>query len=1538
MSDVTLQNYSDDSSIKKYIQQQLMPRVFKDIPLSVLNTGSFNIISEYLSQTTEQLAFTSTFYFNESFITKAVLPDSIYAEAAIFDIGYAFATPSCTEVLLELRISDLLSNSTMNEETGHYEFILDKNTQFNLPNGNVYSLDYDIQIEYMSIPKKTLDDSYKEKGTSDDQFYNWSVTYLDMGNNCVAVNKNKYIVYRVTDTWLCLFVKVSEYKRTKYLVTNSSTNGIPNEDYLIQISDHICGFDVTYIDTDGTRTPLRQDHILPIHGDVNDLQPYVHYIMDNPNTIRLMFQMAGTRFHIPKMNSQYEIIVYTCHGAAANFTSAPNVQPNVINATTNYANNGNVMKAGFIISGSLGGADIGNANTVRRETIEAYNTANVISTDHDIDEWFKTFYFKNILYPYFYKRRDDPWGRMWSGFLALKDDNDDVYRTNTLNGVIPYSVLEKNGNGFSNNELIIPPGWAWTYQSDSRHNIEPLTLNSNLVVETARTMQLSNSLNQNTFDISKNYVFANPFGIRIQKDPFAIAYFNPWVNLVVAPTRVEKMNTISAKDQNARDVASLYHASPIDVEICRNYKEDCYRMETYIDPSQLKTFDGEDWVTEFSGNVSQPEIDDIYLTYFKEPRDYNADVIPMMIRTIEDGALGFDPYSTYLCVRMKTTRSDNTITLGEAWIQDNTDENNPKTIDISIPNTSYIFGLASLWGEDGDNEPISLSNDTTVTCSGMDEESDFLTFGRNSTNGYYTLKINSDMQAYDETEQMYRPISISRIRIITDTAVKSERSAYNESALYYVGHKYRRVVLNIQFEYSFVEYVENEDGTMSRNKVGGLHTTQPKAYAINNAVNVLLPYDTDVEPSYSNNEYVFDYPCIVNADDVDNDLPANTIIAYATMRPEYTNTEPDYYRIPLSELYQDIPLFYLKATGLDLTRNNMRVVMHAYVNGAETGHVEMLPVKRDTDGTYLFKTTVYPMNELVDLDNMIHIATRDVGGGSWIPTKEGTVADIDSTKPEFRISILFKSSINKERVSDITVGDTFTGYILADQYYVNNFSLIQELKEMRSVVDFDESSIPSAMQMSWYKKFIKQYQFISDTEYSLYQIKTTIEKILSTKVFPTEGEARLLSRQAEYVQNSIVALIENVCEDSTILPYKSRVLLRNTWNRISTALDVLKDCLYYDDTGSNERLDYDGTETILCYAKRNEPLTEEVISYQAYEQFKEDHPQFTDETSEDYEERMEERYNEHMKTVYEEEVRDSSNQNKNYEDLYYDEDCTRLISTKVGVWYCVNEEESVDTIISYVKTGDIIQQVKYNNRIVWEHIYDVISDYPNMIDDVFTSINVNGGVTIQLMPVVEYSLMNSDKFEDFVKTFTQVHKAIEPVIFKRLEGNHYLDCKLVGTYGLSNAYCPDTLYNVKNAYWPNLSVQISFDVKLYNRALTTNTLNELRTIVKKYFNRLSAVHTPKRMITMENNLYVSHLIQEMEAHDNVAYMKFNGWYTNQKNTAGGYYMGPEVQAIVQKWAKIEDMDYEELEKYVPEMFIVDEANIEINVIDDHVLA
>ena len=149
--EIMLNNYSDDSRIKQYIQNVLMPQVFKNIPITTLNAGGFSIFSEYMSQAIENMSFTSSFYFNESFITKAVLPDSIYSEAAIFNIGYAFATPSSCNFLLELKIEDIIANAKLNADTGLFEFILDKDTRFNLSNGSVYSLDYDILIQFKNV-------------------------------------------------------------------------------------------------------------------------------------------------------------------------------------------------------------------------------------------------------------------------------------------------------------------------------------------------------------------------------------------------------------------------------------------------------------------------------------------------------------------------------------------------------------------------------------------------------------------------------------------------------------------------------------------------------------------------------------------------------------------------------------------------------------------------------------------------------------------------------------------------------------------------------------------------------------------------------------------------------------------------------------------------------------------------------------------------------------------------------------------------------------------------------------------------------------------------------------------------------------------------------------------------------------------------------------------------------------------------------------------------------------------------------------------
>lgn len=1323
-NEIILNNLSDDAKIKSYISDVLMPRVFHDIPLNVLNTGHFSIINEYMSQAIEQMSYTASFFFNESFITKAVLPDSIYSEAAIFNIGYSFATPSSCQFLLELKIEDIYNNSVLNSDTGLYEFILDKNTKFNLSNGNVYSLDYDILIQYKSV----------ETSNSRATIPAWNVQYTNLEDqNSIAKNKDIYITYRVTDTWLCLLIQASEYERETHVVVNNMTNGVPNEDKVITCNNHIAGFDIKYIDGDGNESYIPKDHILPIHSTVPDGNPYVHYIMDNPQTIRFMFQLNGNKYFVPKINSSFEITIYTCHGEAANFTAfKKDEQPFVITSTSKYSDNANVMKAVFVISGSLGGTNIGTIETVRRETIEAYNTANVISSDHDIDEWFKTFYFKNVLYPFFFKRRDDPWGRIWSGFMALKDSDDYVFRTNTLHCKIPYDVLYNNNNNtVSSNEIIIPPGLIWVYGNENRYTVIPYTEGDGITIETAKTLA----------NINEKHIFSNPFGIRIQKQPFAIGYFNPWINDFVTATKINRITSNQHNDPSGNDISSIYHATPVSINITRTYQNDYYKLSTNIVPNISSWVDGSELIKYVRHNAVPPTFVDVMWNYFKKPMDMFSSNIPIIPITEGSGYIPFNPSRTYFCVRTKNRIDDNRWSLTDIWIDD-LSELEPKRIFIPITgDITMIYGDDEIWGEKGNwnGYEVYMSGDTEIGIYPEITENEPIKFERISTQNYYVMKLSESAE--------YGAIT----KIVVGEAIQTELTKYGIANLVKIGKSYApSTYINIHFA-----------------------NQKSVTYSISNAANIYMPYEFTVE----NGEYVFNF----------EDVGGDGVILYADMRPAPDSGAIDYYRIPFSAI-DNRPMFYVANKLLPMDENNMRVILHAMINGSESGMVEMQPVRLEEDNSYLFEADMYPLNELVDIDNRINIASTNNGGGNWISTYPGANVNVDASSPEFKISILVRTQ-DSMRDSEVSIGDTYTGFRIVDEYTLDNISLIQELKEMRSVVNFGDSSAPTDEQKTLYTKLISLDEWDDSIEGNIKDI--TLYAYNKEHDTPTSTKFQTIKRISEYVKSEFDKLVEEF----------GNIVTKETPGGLVTITDVLN----------------------------------------------------------------------------------------------------KIIESE-------------------------------NGDIEWGYVFDTLYSYKTYINKSFEIVNINDGLEIQLVPLVENTLMTSDRFTSFVSSFTQIHKAIEPVIMHRLEGNNYLDCKLIATYGLPHSYSSDIDYEKANVFWPDLNVQIEFDVKLFNPSLATNTINELRLIIKSYFNRLTTLHTPGDATKMDDNIYVSHIIQQMEEHPNVAYMKFKGFYTNEKNTYKGNYMNSETQSIVKKWKKLEDMPKKELERYVPEMFVLEDDNIVINLI------
>jgi hypothetical protein len=231
-------------------------------------------------------------------------------------------------------------------------------------------------------------------------------------------------------------------------------------------------------------------------------------------------------------------------------------------------------------------------------------------------------------------------------------------------------------------------------------------------------------------------------------------------------------------------------------------------------------------------------------------------------------------------------------------------------------------------------------------------------------------------------------------------------------------------------------------------------------------------------------------------------------------------------------------------------------------------------------------------------------------------------------------------------------------------------------------------------------------------------------------------------------------------------------------------------------------------------------------------------------------------------------------------------------------------------------------------------------DYPTIVENLFQRRNVGGGLEIQQVPFVERSLMLSDRFESFITSVTRIHKQIEPVLFSRLEGNNFLDTKLLATYGLPHSYSTDLDVDIENAFWPDLRIQIEFDIQLYNQSLATNTIVELKAIIKDYFGRITNIHTPIDVVDMNDNIYISHLIDRLEDHSNVVYLKFKGWYTNERDMLNGNYMDANIQAICRKWEKIEDFPVDingrsKLENFVPEMFTLEDEDIQLNILNEY---
>ena len=509
-NEIYVKNYTSNFDIKEYIQQILVPKYFPDVPLNSLNLGLVGLVSEYISNGIEDAYGTSSLMMNEAFITKAILPKSIYANASLFDLGYKFAVPSQCKFALQVSLSDIEKYSEKVPNTNIYRYCIDKDTRIQVSE-LTYRLDYDIYIDYQIINGEKQ----------------YSVYYNIDHQNSIAKITNKYLNYRVTNIdWLVIFVNLQEFERK--VITESITNNSLTVNSNIQFSwtMQLAGFDLVYISPTGERINMIKKHK---YTDP-EIEPFAWYEFTNENTIELSFTSNGGYFQ-PQFNSSIEITIYNCLGALANFTDYNDTTAvSVLKKSNHYEYNATTRMVALCYGSSINGSNIGTIDDLKKEVILAYKTGKSISTDDDLKAWFETEGKNEYTHSSeLIKKRDDPSGRLYSQFIAIENEDHEIFPTNTLNIKVDQSDFDQiNDLNEINNEFIINAGHVWTYDQNS--------LDTVVMMKDANNKPIMISDDNIS---SSGHIFVNPFFIKILREPTFSSNYNCLLNNTSMPEEID---------------------------------------------------------------------------------------------------------------------------------------------------------------------------------------------------------------------------------------------------------------------------------------------------------------------------------------------------------------------------------------------------------------------------------------------------------------------------------------------------------------------------------------------------------------------------------------------------------------------------------------------------------------------------------------------------------------------------------------------------------------------------------------------------------------------------------------------------------------------------------------------------------------------------------------------------------------------------------------------------------------------------------------
>lgn len=503
-----IQNKSNMYELMDFWLDNVAPKYFDLEDLSLSTVGLFGYINSIMANGLEANINETSVLFNEYFMNKARLPESILAYASNYNVSDINATPAVMKFCIAIREDILLENAvTEGDDTF---FVIDKDTELIVEDQIKYLLDYDIKVNIKHRNGKYIYSAAYMSFNNGETDTNIIVNPLSQ----IGLKSNPYItVVRMKDNganYLYFYVLARQVK--KHVINRN----IYQEEFIdyytfdIDYEGMLADFYVLYKEPN-SKNYIQLEKVL--QDAAPSVKPFFFYQYKDDNTIGISFSTMS-RYFRPKFNSELKIVLFTTDGANGNFTYKGN---NVtIKPKSDIYDYSRVIMLAGSVSNSEGGFNTKTYDEIKEETSFRATTSFNIGTTIDLNKYFA--HIQNEKKFSFIKKRDDILDRLFTCFTLMKDEDGNIMPTNTLDMIVDeddFDYYEENSKRY-----VMKAGRKLSYHPNTKYVI-PMDINERLPMPSPGDLYPK---------FSDDFHFTNPYVMVMSKNPFTFTYYLNSIN------------------------------------------------------------------------------------------------------------------------------------------------------------------------------------------------------------------------------------------------------------------------------------------------------------------------------------------------------------------------------------------------------------------------------------------------------------------------------------------------------------------------------------------------------------------------------------------------------------------------------------------------------------------------------------------------------------------------------------------------------------------------------------------------------------------------------------------------------------------------------------------------------------------------------------------------------------------------------------------------------------------------------------------------